>query len=76
MGSSRKALPLSSSYSALSAEKLSKRRERILKYKSKIYERRNKKGPICKKFNGRSKIACNKLRVNGKFVKASTIAHS
>lgn len=29
--------------------------------------------PISKKFSGRSKIANNKLRVNGKFVKASPL---
>lgn len=30
--------------------------------------------PISKKFSGRSKIACSKLRVNGKFVKKSEVA--
>lgn len=42
---------------------------KILKYKLKLYLRR-KTTPISKKFSGRSKVACAKLRVNGKFVKA------
>jgi|LauGreDrversion4_2_1035121.scaffolds.fasta_scaffold456226_2 hypothetical protein len=51
---------------------LEQRKERILKYKAKINEYRSKH-PICKKFSGRSKIACLKLRVNGRFMKASAI---
>jgi len=52
-------------------KKLSKkeRHAKILKYKLKLYLRR-KTTPISKKFSGRSKVACAKLRVNGKFVKA------
>jgi hypothetical protein len=46
------------------------RSAKILRYKAKIIARRSIKS-ISKKFNGRSKIACQKLRVNGKFVKAS-----
>ncbi|TNV79306.1 hypothetical protein FGO68_gene15323 [Halteria grandinella] len=52
---------------------LEERRARILHYKRKIIARRAKK-PISKKFNGRSKIACQKLRINGKFVKKSELA--
>jgi hypothetical protein len=46
------------------------RRMRVISYKKKIFARRLTK-PISKKFNGRSKVAIQKLRVNGKFVKAS-----
>jgi len=49
------------------------RRAKILRYKAKIYSRRLMK-PISKKFDGRSKVACQKLRINGKFVKASVAA--
>eukprot|EP00347_Sterkiella_histriomuscorum_P010179 403377303 len=48
---------------------LSERSKRILKYKEKVQKRRQ----ICKlskKFNGRSRVATNKVRVNGRFVKA------
>lgn len=44
------------------------RAKKILAYKKKQLRRRLQK-PISKKFNGRSKIATQKLRVNGKFVK-------
>jgi hypothetical protein len=47
---------------------LSDRSKKILKYKSKLYKRRTVV-PICKHFSGRSKIALNKNRVNGKFTK-------
>ncbi|TNV77901.1 hypothetical protein FGO68_gene11307 [Halteria grandinella] len=48
------------------------RRLRVLEFKKKIYARRISK-PISKKFNGRSKVACQKLRINGKFVKKSQL---
>ena len=47
------------------AERLAK----ILRYKQKLFLRRQMT-PISKKFSGRSKVASQKLRVNGKFVKA------
>ena len=49
---------------------LAQRIARVLNYKKKLCARRLNK-PISKKFSGRSKIACQKLRVNGKFVKKS-----
>jgi hypothetical protein len=48
---------------------VAERSARILKYKAKIFSRRLK-CPISKKFSGRSKVATQKLRINGKFVKA------
>jgi hypothetical protein len=52
---------------------VSERSKKILKYKQKITMRRLR-CPISKKFSGRSKIACQKVRVNGKFVKATAAA--
>jgi hypothetical protein len=52
---------------------LSERSKKILKYKQKLIQRR-RTCPISKKFTGRSKVANQKLRINGKFVKASAAA--
>ena len=41
--------------------------EKILKYKNKIIKWR-KAHPVCKRYNGRSKVAGMKFRVRGKFV--------
>ena len=48
------------------------RLNKILKFKEKLYKRRANK-PISKVFKGRSQVANQKLRVNGKFVKKSLI---
>jgi hypothetical protein len=47
---------------------LVERHRKIIKYKQKLVKRR-KTRPISKKFVGRSKVAVDKQRVNGKFVK-------
>ena len=50
----------------------SERQERIRKYKAKLNRwRQSKRNP---KYKNRSKIAQNKLRINGRFVKASHIS--
>lgn len=49
---------------------LSERSKRILKYKLKVVSRRSR-CPISKKFTGRSRVATEKVRVNGRFVKRS-----
>eukprot|EP00347_Sterkiella_histriomuscorum_P006601 403352145 len=54
----------------IGAYTLSQRAKRILHYKMKQTKRRSSK-PITKKFSGRSKVATQKLRINGKFVKKS-----
>ena len=54
------------------AYSLSERLQRIKKYKEKMSKRRASK-PISKVFSGRSKVANQKLRINGKFVKASAL---
>jgi hypothetical protein len=48
------------------------RSKKILKYKLKLAQRRQK-CPISKKFNGRSHVAAQKVRVNGKFVKKTPL---
>jgi hypothetical protein len=47
---------------------MEERFRKIIKYKQKLVKRR-KTRPISKKFVGRSKVAADKQRVNGKFVK-------
>jgi hypothetical protein len=61
---------LSTRSDKIGAYSLAMRSVKILKYKSKLQKRRIA-CPISKKFNGRSKVASTKVRVNGKFVKAS-----
>ncbi|CDW86090.1 UNKNOWN [Stylonychia lemnae] len=56
----------------IGAYSMSIRSKKILKYKLKLAQRRQK-CPISKKFNGRSHVAAQKVRVNGKFVKKQTI---
>jgi hypothetical protein len=56
----------------IGAYSLKLRMKKILAYKKKLLKRRTQK-PISKKFNGRSKIASQKLRVNGKFVKKALL---
>jgi hypothetical protein len=41
-------------------------------YKTKQIKRRQRV-PISRGFTGRSQVACNKVRVNGKFVKKSVL---
>jgi hypothetical protein len=53
----------------IGAYSLDMRSKKILKYKSKIYSRR-RSNPISKVFKGRSQVASQKVRVNGKFVKS------
>ncbi|CDW88535.1 UNKNOWN [Stylonychia lemnae] len=54
---------------------LQERAKRILKYKTKAIKHRTLH-PIMKKFNGRSKVATNKVRYNGRFVKASILSQA
>jgi DNA mismatch repair ATPase MutL len=51
---------------------LSERREKILKYKLKLQKWR-RRHPVSKKFQGRSKVASTKPRINGRFVKKSEL---
>jgi hypothetical protein len=53
----------------IGAYSLDMRSKKILKYKSKIQKRRTMR-PISKVFKGRSQVASQKVRVNGKFVKS------
>ena len=49
---------------------LSERSKRILKYKAVIFQRRLR-FPVSKRFTGRSKVALQKTRLNGKFIKSN-----
>ena len=49
---------------------ISDRSKKILNYKHNLLKRR-KNVPISKKYDGRKRVACQKLRVNGRFVKKS-----
>lgn len=50
------------------SDSLSERSRKILKYKKKLFKRRMLH-PISKNFSGRSKVALDKKRLNGKFAK-------
>lgn len=56
----------------IGAYSLAVRSKKILKFKMKLLKRR-KQCPISKKFSGRSKVAAQKVRVNGKFVKRQEV---
>ena len=51
---------------------LEERRQKLLQYKTKQIKRRQRV-TISRGFKGRSMVACNKVRINGKFVKKSVL---
>ena len=63
---------LSQSSQKIGGYTLNERRMKLLQYKTKQIKRRQRI-TISRGFKGRSLVACNKVRINGKFVKKSIL---